>query len=241
MDFRKISNVSVECVILGLDESGLKILLSKRNLNMFDDKYPEIDDWILTGQQVLKSETFDESAERIYRNYTGLNGVFKRQFRTLGNPSRIKNNNDLTWMRSQDLNHRSMAVAYFFLMPVEYLEIKDADLSWFSLKKLPVLGFDHQEIINRAYLALQKDSLNEPLVFELLPDKFTLNELQFAYESVYDINLDNRNFRKKAISKTYIVAMDEKQTGNSKKPANLYMFSRDIYEKTSKSGNLFTL
>ena len=107
MDFRKISNVSLECVVFGMDDFGLNILLCRRNLNMFDEKYPIIDDWILTGQQVLKSETLDQSAERIFNDFTGLKGIFKRQFRTLGNPTRIKNSKDLTWMRSRDLNHRS--------------------------------------------------------------------------------------------------------------------------------------
>jgi len=83
--------------------------------------------------------------------------------------------------------------------------------------------------------------LNEPLIFELLPDKFTLNELQFAYESVYETEVDNRNFRKKAIGKTYIVALDEKRTGNSKKPASLYMFSKDIYEKMGTVNSMFNI
>ncbi|WP_372773873.1 NUDIX domain-containing protein [Mangrovibacterium sp.] len=242
MDFRKIPNISVDCVIFGFDQDGISILLSKRTLQMYDDKYPVIDDWVLTGDHVMKSERLDESAERIFKELTGLGKVYKKQFRTFGNPTRIKNEKDLLWLKSRGVNPRVMSVAYYFLLPAESVQLKDENIQWYPIQKLPKLGFDHEEIIRQAYADLQLKVMSEPVIFEFLDDRFTLNELQFAYESVLDVEIDNRNFRKKAISKAYIVPLDEKRVGGaSKKPAGLYMFSRDIYEKISRKYHIINI
>lgn len=242
MDFRMIPNISVDCVVFGFDQAGIHILLSERILNMYDDKYPIIDDWVLTGDHVLKSERLDESAVRIFKKLTGLSGVYKKQFRTFGNPERIKNQKDLLWLKSRGVNPRVMSVAYYFLIPTSKVNLQDEKTRWYPLKELPQLGFDHKEIITKAFIDLQQRVMTEPVIFEFLEDRFTLNELQLAYESVLDIEIDNRNFRKKAISKTYIVPLDEKRVGGgSKKPANLYMFSKDIYEKTGNKNYIINI
>lgn len=238
MDFRKVPNISIDCIIFGLSTNGINILLSKRVLNMHDDQYPVIDDWMLTSGYVMKDESLDEAALRIFNNLTGLKQVYYKQFGTFGNPDRVKNNKDLLWMLSRDINPRVISVAYYFLLSKEKVTLKNKNVKWFSIKQIPQLGFDHEDIIASAYDDLKQKVLTEPVIFELLPDKFTLNELQQAYESVLDIKIDNRNFRKKIISKTYIVPLAEKRTGVSKKPANLYMFSRDIYEKTKSKHQL---
>ncbi|MGQ1891061.1 NUDIX hydrolase [Thermophagus sp. OGC60D27] len=238
MDFRKIPNVSIDCVIFGLSTNGINILLSKRSLNMHDEKYPVIDDWMLTSGHVLKDESLDESAMRIFQELTGIKQVYFKQFRTFGNPERVKNHKDLLWLTSRDINPRVISVAYYFLLPTEKVTLKNDNVKWFHIKKVPPLGFDHEEIITRAYDDLKQKVMVEPTIFEFLPDKFTLNELQQAYQSVLDITIDNRNFRKKIIGKTYIVPLPEKRTGISKKPANLYMFSRDIFEKTKTKHQL---
>ncbi|WP_010662617.1 NUDIX hydrolase [Marinilabilia salmonicolor] len=242
MDFRKISNISVECVVFGLDQNGINILLSKRSLKMYDDKYPVIDDWVLTGDHVLKSERLDKSAERIFYGLTGLKDAYKKQFRTFGNPERIKNEKDVLWLKSRGVYPRVMSVAYYFLLPAFRVKLCNENTRWFSLDNLPKLGFDHSEIISKAFNDLQNRVVVEPLIFEFLDDKFTLNELQIAYQYVFDVEIDNRNFRKKAINKTYIVPLDEKRLGHgSKKPANLYMFSKDIYEKTRDKSQIINI
>ena len=242
MDFRKIPNITVDCVVFGFSASGIDILLSKRTLHMHDDKYPIVNDWVLTGDNVFKSERLDESAERIFKDFTGLEGVYKKQFRTFGNPERIKNEKDLLWLKSRGVNPRVMSVAYYFLLPTPRVNIKEGHTQWFSIKDLPHMGFDHEEIIMRAYHDLQQKVMSEPVIFEFLDDKFTLNEMQQAYESVFDITIDNRNFRRKAISKTYIVPLDEKQVGGvSRKPSSLYMFSRDVYEKTTDKSHIINI
>lgn len=241
MDFRKIPNISVDCVVFGFEQEGLHILLSKRTLNMHDDTYPLIDDWVLTGDHVYKSERLDETAIRIFNELTGLNEFYKKQFRTFGNPERIKNDKDLLWLKSHGLNQRVMSVAYYFLLPTARVKLQDENTKWYSIRNLPQLGFDHKEIIERAYNDLKQKVMSEPIIFEFLSDKFTLNELQLAYECVLDIEIDNRNFRKKAIGKTYIVPLDEKRVGGSKKPAKLYMFSKDIYQKTDSQNSIINL
>lgn len=241
MDFRKISNISVDCVILGFDTVRINILLRRRNLQMFDEKHPLINDWILTGDHVLKSETLDESALRIFKGVTDLEDVYKKQFRTFGNPSRIKSDKDLLWVNSMGVNQQTMSVAYYFLLPAGRISLQDKNTSWFHIKDLPSLGFDHKQIINKALADLKQKVMTEPLIFELLPDKFTLNELQSAYEAILDLEIDNRNFRKKAINKTYIVPLDEKRVGASKKPAKLYMFSRDIYKRTGDQHHIINI
>ena len=241
MDFRKISNLSVDCVVFGFDAKSIQILLSRRTLQMYDEKYPVIDDWVLTGDHVFKSERLDESAERIFQGLTGLESTYKKQFRTFGNPERIKSDKDLLWVKSLGVHPRTVSVAYYFLLPSESITLNDENTRWFPLKQLPQLGFDHEEIISRACADLKQKVMSEPLIFEFLPDKFTLNELQAAYEAVLDIDIDNRNFRRKATSKTYIVPIDEKRTGTSKKPANLYMFSSDIYMRTGDKNNIISI
>lgn len=241
MDFRKISNISVDCVVLGFDNTQIKILLSKRTLQMYDDKYPEVEDWILTGNHVYKSERLDIAAMRIFKNLTGLENAYMEQFRTFGNPERIKNDKDLLWVKSRGTDPRTVSIAYYFLLPSSQIILKDINTQWFALNDLPEIGFDHKEIILRAYSNLKYKVMSEPVIFEFLEDKFTLNDLQLAYESILDIKIDNRNFRKKAISKTYIVPLDEKRVGTSKKPAKLYMFSRDIYKRTSKNHNIINI
>jgi hypothetical protein len=208
---------------------------------MYDNKHPVIDDWVLTGDHVFKSENLNESARRVFKKATGLDDSFNKQFRTFGNPERIKNDKDLLWLKSQGSNPHSMSVAYYFLLPAERLSMNNNNARWFPVKTLPALGFDHKQIIEFAMSDLRQKVLSEPMIFELLPDKFTLNHLQAAHEAVLDKEIDNRNFRKKAVHKTYIVPLEEKLTGASKKPARLYMFSRDIYNKTSKPNQIINI
>lgn len=241
MDFRKIPNIAVDCVILRLDSGTVNILLTRRTLNMYNDRYPIIDDWVLTGNHINKSERLDEAASRIFKEFTGLDHSYMQQFLTFGNPKRIKNEKDLLWIKSRGTDPRSISVAYYFLLQSDKNIIENYNLKWFRIDKLPELGFDHKQIISRAYNNLKLKIMREPVIFNFLPDKFTLNELQLAYESVLNIKIDNRNFRKKATSKAYIVPLDEKRVGESKKPAKLYMFSRDVYDRISARNNVINI
>lgn len=241
MDFRKKTNISVNCVVLGFDMTNINILLSKRTLCMYDDRYPVIDDWILTGNHIYKSERLDEAASRIFKGLTGIGDTYMEQFHAFGNPDRIKNDNDLLWVKSRDTDPGTTSVAYYFLLNSRQITLKDKDTQWFSINNLPTLGFDHKEIISQAYQNLRQKVMREPIIFEFLEDKFTLNDLQLAYESILDTNIDNRNFRKKVLKKKYIIPLDEKQVGVSKRPSQLYMFSRDVYKKISEKSHIINI
>lgn len=242
MDFRKINNLSVECVIFGLDTDNLSVLLKKRTLNLFDDNYPVIDDWILPGQNVFKSNNLAQSADNILKTITSKQFGNKKQFRTYGSHKRVQTDKDLLWIRSKGGETRNLTVIYYLTLPLENIIIeKNSDFKWFAINTLPEIGFDHQNIINDAYDDLKTKIMTEPIMFDLVPTKFTLNELQSAFEILLNIELDNRNFRKKAISKPYIVPLEDKRkVGISKKPSKLYMFSKDVFDKLTEKDNIIS-
>ncbi len=230
MDFRKIKNISVDIVLFGFDGKDINVLLSKRYLNLHNPHYPIIDDWVLTGNHIFKSERLDTAAQRVMHDVSGHDAPFMRQFRTFGNPKRVTKNKDLLWSQSQQIDPRTLSVGYYALTHCSDFEIQDPNYQWFPINALPELGFDHQYIIEMAFKYVKEIINVSPIIYHLLPIKFTLNSLLSVYETIFDITIDNRNFRKKMISKPYIVQLDEKERQpNSKKPANLYMFSKDIY------------
>tara|TARA_R110000868_G_scaffold1389_1_gene10661 strand:- start:685 stop:1413 length:729 start_codon:yes stop_codon:yes gene_type:complete len=236
MDFRKIDNLSVDCVVFRLEENTLNVLLRKRTLNLYDENFPVIDDWTLPGHYVLKSNNLGETANRVFKELTGEDHLNKNQFRTYGSSTRIKSDKDLLWVRSRGAKVRTVTVAYYLIVASnKVLFDKDDSLKWFKIKSLPQMGFDHHQIVSDAYEDVKSKIITDPLIFNFVPIKFTLNELQMAFESVLDVELDNRNFRKKVSNKPYIVPLEEKQKGVSKKPSRLYMFSHDVYNQVSET------
>lgn len=242
MNPKIIPNLSVDCVVFGFEANtkSLNVLLIKRYLKTSNIL---INDYVLTGYHVLENETLDESAARILKELTGLDNLYKEQFKCFGNPNRLMNEKDIIWAKHESFNLRTFTIAYYFLLRTNEVDIENNKYNprWFSMDNLPQLGFDHKDIINEAYSDLKQKSIHSPVVFELLPDKFTIKELQDIYESVLGVEIDNRNFRRKIISKEYIIKIDEKQFGNTKKPSQLYMFSRDIYNKISRKGYLINI
>lgn len=241
----KILNLSVDCVVFGYDTNtkSLNVLLIKRYLETDTTKEILVDDYVLTGYHVYEDETLDESATRVLKELTGLTNQYKKQFRAFGNPDRLSNEKDLIWIKNQEFNLRTITIAYYFLLKTEDVDVKNNTYKakWFPVRALPELGFDHQQIIEEAHKDLKVKCLAEPVIFELLPNKFTINEVQDLYQSILGIDIDNRNFRRKLINKKYIIALDEKQVGVSKKPAQLYMFSKDVYDKVFQKNYLISI
>lgn len=239
----KILNLSVDCVVFGYDTNtkSLNVLLIKRFLE--SEKEILVNDYVLTGYHVYKDETLDDSATRVLKELTGLTNQYKKQFKAFGNPDRLMNPKDLIWIENEEFNLRTITIAYYFLLKTEDVDLKDNkfDAKWFPINALPEIGFDHEKIIVEAYEDLKVKCLSEPIIFKLLPDKFTINEVQDLYQSILGIEIDNRNFRRKLINKKYIIALDEKQVGVSKKPAQLYMFSMDIYKKMFSKNYLISM
>ena len=239
-----VPNISVDCVVFGFDikTKSLNVLLINRKLDD-DHGEPLIDDYVLTGYHIFNNETLDQAASRVLKELTGLDNQFKKQFKVFGDPNRLMNEKDIVWAEKENFNLRTITIAYYFLIKTEEIKLGDGfcKAEWFSISDLPTLGFDHEVIIKEAYEDLKSKSLYEPIIFELLPDKFTFNELQDSYESILGIQFDNRNLRRKLMKKKYIIALNEKKAGNGKKPAQLYIFSSDIYQKASKNNFIINI
>lgn len=240
-----IPNISVDCVIFGFDGDNLNVLLIERELHT-DDGELIIKDHTLTGYHVERDENLDQAASHILKELTGIEDLYLEQGFTFGDVDRLKNEKDRLWVESQNLkiDKRTITIVYYTLIDNTEVELSDNNIrkaSWFPIHQIPELGFDHREIINKTLNTIRVKARMEPIVFELLPEKFTLTHMQKAYEAIIDSKLDRRNFRKKVSQMRFIVPLDEKQTGVAHKPAQLYFFSREVYERTKKDRFVITI
>ena len=230
-------HISVDCVVFGFSTSQLKVLLIEREYR--DESGKPAKDHKLPGDFIATNEDLDLAAARTLEELTGLRSIFLEQFAFIGRPDRISKKSDVEWLNSTTGMeiHRVVTAAYFSLINItesnSVFAIKN-DASWIDIKEVPALAFDHREIIDLGLAHLQKSLRYEPIGFELLPDKFTIRELQSLYEVILDCQLDNRNFRKKILKSNYLVQLNEKQIGVAHKPAYYYRFDKTIYEKNKK-------
>ena len=218
--------LTVDCVVFGFDDEELKVLLIERGLEPFKGK------WALPGGFVRVDESLDDAARRELEEEAGLKNVFLEQLYTFGALHR-------------DPRERVVSVAYYALVKLAAHETKAAtdaaDARWFPLSKIPKLAFDHAEILGTALARLKGKVRYEPIGFELLPPKFTLSQLQHLYEAALETNLDKRNFRKKVLSYDLLIPLKEKQMTGRHRPAQLFRFDADKYEKLKKRGFNFEL
>lgn len=232
-----LPNISVDCVIFGFDFEKLNILLVERKLIDERTGFILINDLTLAGYHILNDENLDTAAARILKDTTGLENIYLEQFQTFGDLNRVTNPNDQLWINSigEAFNDRIITVGYFSLIDNTKVTLVNTNrkIDWYAvdqLYKLP-LAFDHRQIINKALEALRKKMRLEPIAFELLPEKFTLSQLQKLYEEVVRIKLDKRNFRKKIAQMPYVIPLTEKQKGVAHKPAQLFKFSKKLFAK----------
>lgn len=221
------ANLAVDCVVFGLDESSsLKILLIRRDLPPFQGH------WALPGGFVRISESVDAAARRELQEETGLQNAFLEQLYTFGAVDR-------------DPRERVVTVAYYALVNLREHAIEAAtdarEAAWFSLNQLPTLAFDHDQIVAMAIDRLKGKVRYEPIGFELLPQKFTLSQLQTLYETVLDLSLDKRNFRKKILKMDLLVELNETETGVAHRAAKLYQFDESKYHQLKEKGFNFEL
>jgi 8-oxo-dGTP diphosphatase len=213
--------LTVDCVVFGFDEGALKVLLIERGLEPFKGR------WALPGGFVRVDETLDEAARRELVEETGLKDVFLEQLYTFGEVNR-------------DPRERVVSVAYYALVKLSDHRAKAAtdaaNTQWFPVSKAPKLAFDHEDILRTALGRLQGKVRYQPIGFELLPEKFTLSQLQHLYEAVLETQLDKRNFRKKVLSFGLLVPLKETQMVGRHRPAQLFQFDADKYEKLRKRG-----
>lgn len=230
-------HISVDCVVFGFSTNQLKVLLIEREYK--DDSGNQARDHKLPGDFITLNEDLDLAASRTLEELTGLKHIFLQQFAFLGEPDRISRESDMNWLnRTTGLEiHRVVTAAYFSLINITESNSEFAiknNAYWMDIKEVPALAFDHSQIIERGLFHLRMALRNEPIGFELLPEKFTIRELQSLYEVILDCDLDNRNFRKKILKSNYLIQLDEKQSGVAHKPAYYYRFDKDIYEEQKK-------
>ncbi len=239
-----IPNVSVDCVVFGFDFTSLNVLLIERNITVDGTIYADLK---FPGDLMRLDEDLDESAGRILKENTGLSDIYLKQFKSFGSPDRLKaKQRDLEWLRQIDHpEEHVITIAYYSLIDISKNRSSEPILSdnarWYPVMEITDLVMDHMDILNEALEHLRIELLNKPIGFELLPDKFTLSQMQKLYEVILGTSFDKRNFRKKISSMKYLIPLNEKQVGVAHKPARLYIFSREVYTKTKKDNFDFSV
>lgn len=211
--------VAVDCIIFGFDGAKLKLLLVKRALE------PEKGKWSLMGGFVHPDENCLQAANRVLTQLTGLTGVFMEQLRSFSNPNR-------------DPKERTISIAYYALIDIHKYEEQISDqyqAEWFDLSEIPPLIFDHGEMVDLAIKRLRYKAAIHPVLFELLPEKFTIPQLQTLYEAVYGTDFDKRNFSRKLLSTGLLVKQKDKDKESSKKGAFYYKLHKSKYESNFQS------
>jgi len=218
--------VSIDCVVFGFQNNKLRVLVIEQE-NVSDNN--EIR-YALPGDLVLEEEHIDHAAERILHELTNLEGIYLEQFHTFGNPNRLRKENDVEWLNSirKNPNARVITIAYYALVkmddytpsPSSYAEKAE----WKDVLDIPELVFDHNKILRTALKKLRREVSNHSVGFELLPEKFTLGQLQQLHEVILDTQLDKRNFRKAIKKMDTVLALDEKQKDVLHKPAQLFTY-----------------
>ncbi|MBN2743399.1 NUDIX domain-containing protein [Breznakibacter xylanolyticus] len=226
--------ISVDCVIFGFDGEQLNVLLVDRTLTKEGQEI--FSDLTLTGNHIYEDEELDNAAARILFDLTGVKDIYLEQFGVFASPERLNHPNDRQWLLANGRNpdSRIVSVAYFSLIATKEitLEWKGRNVKWYPVNSVGTLAFDHNQILSKALAALRNKLRSAPIGFALLPEKFTLSQLQKIYEIILGTELDKRNFRKKIARMKYLIPLNEKQKGVAHKPAQLYVFDRDIYEKS---------
>ncbi len=213
IDYFKIA-ISVDCVIFGFEKKELKILLIKSDLAEFAGR------WSLLGDLVNIDEDLEEAPYRVLKQRTGLSDVFLQQVGSFGSVNRHPSGRVITTAYYSLINSRN-----------HKLKITDNEVHWHSLKNLKDLAFDHKQIIDASLQRLKIQIMDEPVIFNLLPEKFSLRELQDLYQSILGMKLDRRNFRKKIALKNWLDDLDEMEDGVPHRPGKLYKLKTDLKNK----------
>ncbi|KLT70671.1 MULTISPECIES: NUDIX hydrolase [Flavobacterium] len=207
--------LAVDCIIFGFDHEGLKILLIKRDIE------PEKGKWSLIGGFLRRDESLDSAAVRILNTSTGLNDIYMEQLYAYSEIDR-------------DPVDRTISVSYYALINIENHNaelIQNYHAKWFSINDIPKLIFDHDDMLQHAIGRLQYKTSIKPIGFELLPEKFTMRQLQELYEAILSKELDKRNFISKINSLEILNKLDEKDMQSSRKGSYLYTFNKEKYEE----------
>lgn len=211
--------VTTDCVIFGFDGNKLQVLLIERGIEPYKGR------WAFPGGFLNPDETAEEGALRELKEETGLSGAFIEQFHTYTDPRR-------------DPRERVITIAYYALVRIQDVIGGDdaAKAQWFPLDEVPQLAFDHDRILREAITRLRERIHFKPVGFELLPEKFTMKELQSLYEAILDVKFERRNFAKKMLHYDLVTQLDETVWPTPKREAYLFSFNKENYEEFKKKG-----
>lgn len=211
--------VTTDCVIFGFDGERLQVLLIERGIEPFKGR------WAFPGGFIKMDETAEEGALRELKEETGMENAFIQQFHTFSNPLR-------------DPRERVITIAFYALVRIQEVKGGDdaASARWFPLDEIPALAFDHDHMLRMATQRLRQEIHFHPIGFELLPEKFTLRELQSLYEAILGITFDRRNFAKKMLHLEILNELDETVWPTPKREAKLFSFNAGKYEELKRKG-----
>ena len=219
-----MENLSIDCVLFGLHKGELEVLVVKHGEGI------SMGGWALPGGWVITDEDLDAAAHRLLFELTGLENIYLEQLKAFGRVDRFPDN-------------RVVTVAYYALVkPEDYKLMAGFTAShaeWQKLSGREKLIYDHEEILQYGLEHLKAKVCREPIGFNLLPEKFTLLQLQELYEAILGVKLDKPNFRRKMIKMGLLIPCNEKQKDVPHRAAALYHFDMDIYRQLTKQGFVF--
>ncbi len=225
-----LPSISVDCIVFGFHDGNLKILLAK----LIHSKT-----WSLPGGYIKKDEDLEKGASRILKERTGAENIFLNQFKTFGKVNRsehyFKDYPDDLWHKQRFISVSYYALTNYSLVQPEIDEFSDA-CEWKDINDLPELMMDHRQILDEAILQLRRDLNYKPIGLNLLPEKFTMPELQKLYEVILDKELNRGNFFRKMKRYNILNKLNETRKGGAHKAPDLYSFNLDTYNSALENG-----
>jgi ADP-ribose pyrophosphatase YjhB (NUDIX family) len=239
LDYRP--NLTVDCAIFGFHDGELQLLLVKNKI---------ITMWCLPGGYVKKDENLDQAATRVTAERTGIANLFLKQFKTFGDLGRNnprgafdpEKHFEITEVRIEDswLNGETASVGFYAITDIVNAKPKadfmSSECQWFSVNKLPKLGFDHDEMVREAIFTMRMHLYHFPIGKNFLQQKFTLKEIKHFYEVISGKQLNASNFPNKLISLGLIVKLDEKRKIGAHRSPTYYKFDEESYQKALTEG-----
>lgn len=239
-----LSHLSIDCVIFGYHSNQLKILLTK---------WKGSNGWSLPGGYIGKTESLEEAASRILKERTSLKEIYLQQFKTFGAIDRVTPQNMKTDWFENEIHIESSKISWIcdrmlsigFYSLVEYSKVSPLpdflsdECLWWDIHEVPQLFIDHNLILEEALKTLRLHIYHQPIGIKLLPEKFTLPELQGLYETILEKKLDRRNFQKKIMGLNILIKLEERKSIGPHRSPVLYKFDKQKYEEALKVGITF--
>ncbi|MDR2388207.1 MAG: NUDIX domain-containing protein [Tannerellaceae bacterium] len=217
--------LSVDCIILGFKENAIHVLIARRKFE------PLKGERSLLGGFVRKAESLNETVARVVLEYTGIEQVYMEQVGTYGEVGR-------------DIGERVVSVVYYALIDMELYDKtleERHNARWVNIREVGTLTLDHNQFLADTLRLMRRRTATRPVGFNLLPEKFTLPQLQSLYEAIHQQPLDKRNFRYKMLEMDILEKLEEKDKSSSRKGAYYYRFNKEKYDRLLHDGYFFSI